>query len=354
MFNTSRLSVASAAVADGLSIKAKGTIGICAISAALYPWLLDVFHWAVTMENGEGVKGSLSAPNTGIATLMLIAAFAVPLTCLAMAGRALEGESDARARRFALLAMTAPTAYVFFGVVTYMLGSKIPDTWMWTPIWLLIGYRVMTLKASASAAQTKPSPQLRVAHGIAGTVAALYVMFHVTNHLFGLVGPDAHAAVMDVGRTVYRSTFIEPLLVAVMLFQIGSGLRLAWTWSDSSGDPYRIYQIASGVFMSVFILGHMNSVFIFARTYLGIPTEWAFAAGLPTGLIHDPWNIRLLPHYALGVFFVLTHLVSGLRVVLLAHDVAESKANRVWWAGAGISSMVATAIMCGMTGLRLA
>lgn len=353
MFNTSRLNVASATVADGLSMKAKSTICICAIGSALYPWLLDAFHWSVTNEKGEAVNGALSAGHFGIATLMLFAAFAVPLTCLAMASRSLDGESDARARRFALLAMTAPTAYVFFGVVTYMLGSKIADTWMWTPIWLVIGYLVLSAKASAPHPHTAPSAQLRVAHGIAGTIAALYVLFHITNHLFGLIGPDAHAAVMDVGRTVYRSTFVEPLLVAVMLFQIGSGLRLAWTWSDTSGDPYRIYQIASGVFMSVFILGHMNSVFIFARTYLGIPTDWAFAAGLPTGLIHDPWNIRLLPHYALGVFFVLTHLVSGLRVVLLAHDVAESKANRVWWAGAGVSLTVATAIICGMTGLRL-
>lgn len=353
MSKTLRLNVDSTTLADGLTMKGRSTICICTISAALYPWLLDAFHWSVTSERGGQASEALSASNIGVAALMLLAAFAMPLICLTMAGRSFESEVDVRARRFALLAMTAPTAYVFFGVVTYMLGSKISDLWMWTPMWLIIGYSVLSAKASAPSAQAAPSTLLRVGHGIAGSIAALYVLFHITNHLFGLIGPDAHAAVMDFGRTVYRATFIEPLLVAVMLFQIGSGLRLAWTWSDSSGDPYRIYQIASGVFMSVFILGHMNSVFIFARTYLGIPTDWAFAAGLPTGLIHDPWNIRLLPHYALGVFFVLTHLVSGLRVVLLNHDVAESKANKIWWAGAALSLTVATFIMAGMTGLRL-
>ena len=35
----------------------------------------------------------------------------------------------------------------------------------------------------------------------------------------------------------------------------------------------------------------MNSVFIFARTYLGIDTGWDFATGAPTGLLKDPWNI---------------------------------------------------------------
>ena len=58
----------------------------------------------------------------------------------------------------------------------------------------------------------------------------------------------------------------------------------------------------------------MNSVFIFARTYLGIDTGWDFATGAPTGLVKDRWNIRLVPHYRLGVFFVLAHLAAGMRV----------------------------------------
>ena len=41
----------------------------------------------------------------------------------------------------------------------------------------------------------------------------------------------------------------------------------------------------------------MNSVFIFARTDLGIDTGWDFATGAPTGLVKDPRNIRLVPHY---------------------------------------------------------
>ena len=41
----------------------------------------------------------------------------------------------------------------------------------------------------------------------------------------------------------------------------------------------------------------MDSVFLFARTYLGIDTGWGFATGAPTGIVKDPWNIRLLPHY---------------------------------------------------------
>ncbi|WP_397448358.1 hypothetical protein [Pseudomonas sp. NA-150] len=66
-----------------------------------------------------------------------------------------------------------------------------------------------------------------MAHGISGSVVAVYVLFHIFNHLFGLISPEAHGAVMDIGRKVYRAAAIEPLLVAVMLFQIATGLRLA-------------------------------------------------------------------------------------------------------------------------------
>ena len=113
-------------------------------------------------------------------------------------------------------------------------------------------------------------------------------------------------------------------------------------------------QVAPGVYLSLYILGHMNSVFIYARNFLGIPTDWNFAIGAPTGLIHEAWNIHLLPHYALGVFFVLSHLASGLRMVLIAHGVDRLAANRLWGACVAISAFISAAIIAGMCGVRIA
>lgn len=328
------------------------TVWIAAVSATVYPWILDAFHWAITPSATAVSSGEIL-----LAALLLIAAFLIPLVNLYIAGclqqTSVPDIQIVRARRFALLAMTAPTAYVFFGVLTYMGGSPIPDTWIWTPAWLLFGYLASRKGNTACSARSCTSAPLRVAHGITGIIVTAYVLFHIFNHLFGLISPDAHSTVMELGRIVYRATIVEPLLVAVMLFQVFSGLRLAWTWSDREVDRYRMFQIATGVFMSVFILGHMNSVFIYARTWLDIPTDWAFAAGLPTGLIYDPWNIRLLPHYALGVFFVLAHLFSGLRVVMLAHKAETLLANRIWKLGILLSFAISVAIICGMTGFRL-
>jgi hypothetical protein len=97
----------------------------------------------------------------------------------------------------------------------------------------------------------------------------------------------------------------------------------------------------------------MNSVFIYARSVLRIPTDWNFAIGAPAGLIHDAWNIRLLPHYALGVFFVLSHIASGLRAVLIAHGLARRHADPLWGLGVALSAIVAAAIIAGMCGLRI-
>jgi hypothetical protein len=135
----------------------------------------------------------------------------------------------------------------------------------------------------------------RVVHGLTAAVLCLYVLFHLINHLLGLIGPDAHAALMKIGRLVYRSGAGEPLLVAAMFFQIDTGLYLAWGWTANVWGFHRTFQIASGIYLSLFILGHMNSVFIYARSFLGLPTDWNFAIGAPSGLIHDSWNIRLLP-----------------------------------------------------------
>ncbi len=356
MLDAPTLDAPVTAFAPKPSFVASHSVWISATTVAIYPWILDAFHWSVTPRSAGGSTATLAVPSILLATLLLLAAFAVPLINLLLASRTERATpstgAHVRARRFALLAFTAPTAYVFFGVLTYMAGSTLPDAWSWTPAWLLLGYWASRPAATITTHRPAPSASLRVAHGVSGAVVAVYVLFHVTNHLFGLIGPEAHAAVMDIGRKVYRASAIEPLLIAAMLFQIATGLRLAWTWSERHVDRYRVFQVASGVFLSMFILGHMNSVFIYARTFLTIPTDWAFATGLPGGLIHDPWNIRLLPHYALAVFLVLTHLCSGLRVVLLKHHVHVSTANRLWWTGAAVSGLVSAAIMCGMTGLR--
>jgi hypothetical protein len=84
-----------------------------------------------------------------------------------------------------------------------------------------------------------------------------------------------------------------------------------------------------------------------------IDTNWSWASGAPAGLIHDAWNIRLLPHYALGVFFIVGHLSSGLRVVMLAHGTRSVVADRAWAAGLTAGAALSAAIICALCGVRI-
>src|SRR5262249_51816449 len=151
-------------------------------------------------------------------------------------------------------------------------------------------------------------------------IVCIFLAMHLINHLAGLWSEAAHRMLMCAFRHVYRAGGVEPVLVAFLMFQVGSGPFLVWQYPRRSVDLVRTLQIASGVYLLFFVPAHMNSVFIYARAVAGTPTDWNFATGAPTGILLDAWNIRLLPHYLLGVFFVLTHLVLGARVIALAHD----------------------------------
>lgn len=311
--------------------------------ALAYPWTLRLFHEAIVAQ-----------PRSVVPAIWLILAFALPLSCLVFAWRHAERSGDVLpvVRRVAFVALAAPPLFVSTGVVSSLIHSPLPDLWAWSILWLALG-----VGAAVVSSKGQPRPpgvmtgRLRVAHGVSALAILLFLAFHLTNHLFGLFGPVTHAQVMAIGRVVYRSRFVEPVFVAILLFQVASGAKLAWRWSARPLDAAGVLQVGSGAYLAAFILTHLNSAFVSARWVHNIPTDWAWATGAPDGLLMDAWNIRLLPHYALGVFFVIAHVFCGLRTVLLAHGVRPPAANRLWASGllcAGGVSLLITAALCGL------
>src|SRR5262249_7880782 len=129
---------------------------------------------------------------------------------------------------------------------------------------------------------------LRVAHGVAAlALVMIFLALHIANHLMFPAGEATYDAVMKAFRHGYRTGILQPLVVTLFLFQVGTGLFFAWRLTAAPSDRFRTLQIASGVYLAFYVLGHMDSVFIFARTYLGIDTGWSFATGAPTGLVKE-------------------------------------------------------------------
>ena len=323
-----------------------------ATAAIAYPFLLRGFHAAIGAAGGTGFAHGL------LAWPLLLGAFLAPglgmLFAFRSAGLEHPTSFQLRARLLAYLSLASPPLYIFASFLLSILGQPLPESVAWVVAWSAFATWVWTARgAEAPGASSPPGTKARVAHGFIAALLVVYVFFHLTNHLFGLIGPDAHAAVMKLGRKVYRAPAIEPVLVALLLTQVGLGAWLAWRWSRLRIDRYRVFQVASGVYLLFFILTHMNSALVAARALQGIDTAWDWASGAPTGLIHDDWSIRLVPHYALGVFFVLSHLASGLRAVLIAHGVRASVANRAWTLGVVCAAMVSAAIIGGLCRIRI-
>jgi succinate dehydrogenase hydrophobic anchor subunit len=328
------------------------------LAALLYPFALKGFNASVT-RIAEGGAGAFAWSSLSAAVCLALA-FATPLIAVlaAMSFSEIERPTVAqlRAKRAALLAVAAPTLFTFMGVVLYMLHNPVPDTWLWVACWAIaLALLLRSDNGAPARLAVRPVPvPLRVAHGVSAlTLVLIFLALHIANHLMFPAGPGTYDAVMKMFRHVYRTDILQPLLVALFLFQVGTGLFFAWRLTAAPSDRFRTFQIASGVYLAFYVLGHMNSVFIFARTYLGIDTGWDFATGAPTGLVKDPWNIRLVPHYWLGVFFVLAHLAAGARVVIMAHGVNSAFADRFMIGGAVVAGIVATVIMLGMCGMRV-
>jgi hypothetical protein len=331
---------------------------VAPLAALAYPWTLAAFHGAVkAFEAGRHPDVAIV-----VAVVAMAFAFLAPIASLVTAMR-LAATPDrtvaqARAKQVAFLSIAAPPLFVFLGVLLYMAGDPIPDKAAWTLFWAGTIVYVATASDASVGAPTSSAPRagpaLRVAHGsTAAAIVLLFLAMHIANHFMGLFGAEAHEAFMKVVRHVYRNRVVEPVLVLLLGWQVISGAILAQRYLAQPMDRFRAFQVASGAYLVFYVIGHTNSVFVYARHFLGIDTGWGFATGAPTGLLADAWNVRLVPHYALGVFFVLAHLFSGLRIVMLAHGVDKRVADRTMIGGSVGAALVAAAIILGMCGVRL-
>lgn len=324
------------------------------IAALVYPFVLMGYSsMRSSITDGGGIGSWI-----GAGLLLLIAIF-LPLIALITATRlgklSTLSAAEILARRVAFVSIAASPIFVLAGVLFLLLGKPTWDLGFVTLVWGVLIVLISVADRSPSRTQVEhvPSDKMRTWHGIAAVVAVVFLCFHFSNHLVGLVGSEAHMSVMKVLRVAYRSTWIEPVLLCSFFFLIGSGAYMAWRMTNRQADAIRSFQIAGGVFLIFAVISHINAVLYLARAYFNIDSNWGFAIGAPTGLLNDAWNIRLLPYYLLAVFFVISHAFCGLRGVMIAHKVNESTSRTVLVAGIFFSALLAITIILAMTGMRV-
>ena len=109
--------------------------------------------------------------------------------------------------------------------------------------------------------------------------------------------------------------------------------------------PLSSIQTATAAYLAVYVSSHLIAVFVLGRWFLAVDTTFPWASGAPTGLLLDPWSVRLIPHYPLAVLFLFSHLAVGLRAVLLGHGIRAITAARTTWTICAAGLALALVIM---------
>ncbi len=152
---------------------------------------------------------------------------------------------------------------------------------------------------------------------------------------------------MNAVRRVYRDDIVQPMLLALIGFQILSGTALARRRMRMPSDFLGTVQTMSGVYVGVYFLTHMTAVF--AARYAGTDTNWNWLTRPDNSMLVSLSNLRLIAHYWVGPIAIVAHVACGLRVVLLQRDISPATANRLALAlitlGVVASSLILVALL---------
>ncbi|MBS0027822.1 hypothetical protein ACTJJ0_04090 [Chitinophaga sp. 22321] len=146
----------------------------------------------------------------------------------------------------------------------------------------------------------------KVIHRRSGQVLAVFILLHITNHLFSLGGPELHATVMTALRKIYRFPPVECLLLLCVAIQIFSGLLLIFKKSERKISAPQVIQRVSGFYLAAFMCNHIRAVMM-GRFVWKVETGFQFAAG---GAAHLPSAYFFIPYYFLSVVAVFFHVAS--------------------------------------------
>jgi succinate dehydrogenase/fumarate reductase cytochrome b subunit len=132
---------------------------------------------------------------------------------------------------------------------------------------------------------------------------------------------------------------------------MATGIPMALRHSRQRLDAFRVVQLATGAYVTVFICSHVTAVL--NGRQLGIETDWFFASG-PASLLDGTSLLgRLIPHYLFGTLSLIVHVGCGLRIVLLQHGIDPVSSNRALYGVASVGMAITIVIMMALLGFHV-
>lgn len=262
---------------------------------------------------------------------------------------------DFRARCVALLAFATPSLYVGFANVGGVLRapSAVPVAWLifWTLMAMIVLLDSRSLSA-ASAISRVGHRRLAVAHGVSAlAILLLFVGPHIGNHLAGFWSGSVHTEIMNAARRVYRDDIVQPVLLALIGFQILSGIVLVRSKMRMPSDIFGAVQTMCGAYIGVYFLAHMTA---FAARNADVDTNWAWLTRPNNSMLGSLSNLGLIAHYWVGPIAIVAHVACGLRAVLLQHNVSTATANRLALALITLGVVASSLIIAALQNVHVA
>jgi hypothetical protein len=192
---------------------------------------------------------------------------------------------------------------------------------------------------------SRSSWTLRTYHFASAIVLGLFVVLHIANHVFGLVGQGQHVAFMHALRPLYRNMVVEPLLLFLFATQIASGLTMVVKgWRSRCGGVAWL-QAGSGLYLAAFVALHVLAV-LSGRAMLGLDTDFRFAAA---GFHVPGWPWYFWPYYTLAVLALFTHV--GCALYWNIRDRSPRVAQRALGSMVAVGAVVGLLISSSLAGL---
>ena len=248
-------------------------LAIPALCALAYPSLSSLLSAGLVAAHGS------PAPNGAIVWVGVVASLALALAVmgvsfvfgLALGSRDGASGEDLRARSIAHLAFATPSLYVGFANVAGVFHAQPALLAAWINFWAAMT-GIVRVKPSLSSTTAVMSPavhrRLAAYHGIsASLILLLFVLPHIVNHVVGFWSGAAHIELMKTVRYFYRHDIVQPILLALIGFQVLSGSALLRRRLTFPNDFLGTLQTMCGAYIGVYFLAHMTAVF--AARYAG-------------------------------------------------------------------------------------
>ncbi|AQS93165.1 hypothetical protein BXQ17_03315 [Polaribacter sp. BM10] len=141
-------------------------------------------------------------------------------------------------------------------------------------------------------------------HYFSGVLISFFVGLHLFNHLYSILGADAHIEMMNDLRVVYRNIIAETILLFAVIIQVFSGIKLFFKKRKNVTDFFEKLQIWTGLYLAIFFFIHLSAV-LSGRLILNLDTNFYFGVA---GLNTFPLNLFFIPYYGLAIISFFGHI----------------------------------------------